>query len=135
MNDHRAAPTGPPDPTGRDDDGGDPRSVDPEGLDPADIDAALEADDGHLRGSLRALLAPPSDIEDRVADTVSQQLIGRAAAGTALDLLGLGVRTFMTILTEPPPPADRNGSGSGPTGDAAEGPRTDRPATGRGTTT
>ncbi|UDY36349.1 hypothetical protein [Dermatobacter hominis] len=124
MNDHRAEPTGsPPDPT-------DPQPPQPEALeslDTAAIDAELEADDGQLRGSLRALLEPPSDIEDRVADTVSQQLIGRSAAGTALDLLGLGVRTLMTILTEPPPPADRNGTGAahdggpGAAGPTAEG--------------
>ena len=92
------------------------------GLDADALDAELEADDGALQVSLRALLAPPSDIEDRVADTVSQRLIARSAAGTALDLLGLGARTLMTILTEPGPAADRSGNELAREGDGpAEG--------------
>src|SRR5690606_35596615 len=58
--------------------------------------------------SLRSLLSPPSDSEERVADQVSQQLIDGSAAGTALDLLGLGVRTFMMFLSEDPSAADRD---------------------------
>lgn len=72
-----------------------------------DVDSELELGDPALRVSLRALLAPPDDIEDRVADTVSQQLRGRSALGTALDLLGLGARTFGVILTDGPVGADR----------------------------
>lgn len=74
----------------------------------AELDRELARGDELLGASLRSLLSPPSDIEERVADQVSQQLIGRSAAGTALDLLGLGVRTFMMFLSEDPSAADRD---------------------------
>lgn len=74
-----------------------------------DVDLELARGDDVLGTSLRSLLSPPPDIEGRVADQVSQHLIGRSAAGTALDLLGLGVRTFMTFLSEDPSDADRFG--------------------------
>lgn len=73
-----------------------------------DIDRELALGDEALQTSLRALLAPPPDIEDRVTNTVTQQLIGRSAAGTALDLLGLGVRTFAWFLTDGDEDADRS---------------------------
>lgn len=76
-------------------------------MDPAELDRELDRGDPALSTSLRALLAPPTDIEDRVADQVSEQLIGGSVAGTAFDLLGLGLRTLQTILTETPGPADR----------------------------
>jgi hypothetical protein len=107
-----------PDPSGSPPGPQDPADLE---LDPAQLDAELDADDGALQGSLRALLAPPSDIEHRVADEVSQQLIARSAAGTALDLLGLGVRTLMTILTEPPAAADRDGTDAASGGGTASG--------------
>jgi hypothetical protein len=77
-------------------------------LSPADLDHELERGDDALQSSLRALLAPPADIEDRVTDTVTQQLIGRSSAGTALDLLGLGIRTFAWFLTDDGEVADRS---------------------------
>lgn len=77
-------------------------------LSPADLDHELELGDAALQSSLRALLAPPADIEHRVTDTVTQQLIGRSAAGTALDLLGLGIRTFAWFLTDDGGDADRS---------------------------
>ncbi len=76
-------------------------------MDPSEIDRELDRGDPALSTSLRALLAPPTDIEDRVADQVSEQLIGGSVAGTAFDLLGLGLRTLQTILTDAPGPADR----------------------------
>jgi hypothetical protein len=121
MNDPRPTP-GDPDPR--------PDPQDPEALDAGELDAELDADDGALQGSLRALLAPPTDIEDRVAGQVSQQLIARSVAGTALDLLGLGARTLMTILTDAPPPADRESGNA-----ATDGGNSDEPLDeGRGPT-
>ena len=81
--------------------------IDPSELDPTALDRELAATDAVLSSSLRALRAPPENMEGRVADTVSQQLIGRSVAGAALDLLGLGVRALMAILTDEGPPADR----------------------------
>jgi len=98
----------------------DPDEIDPSELDPTTLDRELAATDAVLSSSLRAILAPPEDIEDRVADTVSQQLIGRSVAGTALDLLGLGARALMAILTDGGPPADRY-----PDRDIAGSPRQD----------
>lgn len=76
--------------------------------DTADIDDELAADDGSLSSALRTLLQAPEDIGHRVADTVSDQLLGRSTAGTALDLLGLGVRTLAFFLTDAADGADRN---------------------------
>lgn len=76
----------------------------------SDIDAEL-ADietDASLSNALRTLLQPPEDIEARVADTVSDQLISRSAGATVLDLLGLGPRTIAFLLTGAPGPADRS---------------------------
>lgn len=74
----------------------------------SDIDDELAADDGSLSNALRTLLQAPEDIEHRVADTVSGQLLGRSTAGTALDLVGLGVRTLAFFLTASADGADRN---------------------------
>jgi len=83
-------------------------SVDPDADPIENLDAVLDAEDGALTGSLRELLRPPLDIEDRVADTVSHRLRGRSVLGTAVDLLGLGARTVGLILSDDPSPADRN---------------------------
>lgn len=100
----------------------DPDATDPDttDLDATDLDRELDATDAQLSTSLRAILAPPVDIEGRVADTVSQQLIGRSVAGTALDLLGLGARSLLAILTDEGTDADRYRER-----DAAEPPRWD----------
>ena len=84
-------------------------------LDPVELERELDRGDPALQTSLRALLAPPTDIEGRVTDQVSEQLIGGSVAGTAFDLLGLGVRTLRTILTEGTSAADR--SAQDPRGD------------------
>lgn len=72
-----------------------------------DIDGALAEDDASLADALRALLQPPADIEHRVADTVSDRLVGGSVGSTLIDLLGLGPRTLGMFLSGGVPPADR----------------------------
>ena len=79
--------------------------------DPDDLDRALDEPTGDLGPSLRALLDPPSDIRRRTARAVGRELRGRSSAELALDLLGLGLWTFRTILTDEAPRADTRGEG------------------------
>lgn len=78
-----------------------------------DIDDELAAGDGTLSETLRTLLRAPEDFEERVADTVSDQLVGTSSSAIALDLLGLGARTLTFFLSTRPPAADRSDGAPG----------------------
>lgn len=73
-----------------------------------DIDEELAAGDGTLSETLRSLLRAPDDFEERVADTVSEQLVGASSSAIGLDLLALGARTLAFFLSAGAPPADRS---------------------------
>jgi len=99
-----------PAPEDQPDDGSPPgEDLDDHAVDEAALDAELaeaEQAQGDLGVSLRALLEPPGDIEQRTADGVDRSLHGRSALSLGMDLLGLGWLTITTILTDDLPPAD-----------------------------
>jgi hypothetical protein len=89
-------------------------------MEPRDVtDATLDDDDerelasdvGDLGERLRSLLDPGADLTHRTGEDISRTLRGRSALATGLDLLGLGVWTARTLLSDPHPRADEESEG------------------------
>ena len=68
-----------------------PDSPDPEQLDEDALDALLAEQDAVLGSSLRALLEPPEDINERTTQVVDRALQGRSALSIGMRPLRAGV--------------------------------------------
>lgn len=79
--------------------------------DPDVLDDALDQADDALSLRLRELLDPSAGLRNRTTHVVDRNLRGRSALATGLDLLGLGLWTARSLLSDPPPPADREDEG------------------------
>lgn len=71
----------------------------------------LDDDPSDLGSRLRSLLDPAEDLPNRTRQDVDRTLRGRSVLSTGLELLGLGVWTASTLLSDPPGDADGNREG------------------------
>lgn len=54
--------------------------------------------------ALAQILAPPSDLSDRLQRRVNDRLSGREAVGLLAELFGAGLETGRLLIVEPTPP-------------------------------